>query len=142
MAPSSSEMSSSSSEMSSSSSSEAPPVAPASPNKIPAAALVGDIAIAAPGSTKDGLGYIGVWAKDSAGCAALGSPAATDFAVITVSTFRNGPNALYGNLAGGLKDGKASFTLGGASGQQTVTVEQSAPDTLTVNGTALVRCVP
>ena len=124
-----------------SSSSEAP-VAPAPANKIPAGALTGDIAIAAPGSTKEGLGYIGVWAKDAAGCAALGSPTATDFAVITVSTFRNGPNALYGNFAKGLKDGKASFTMGGSAGQQTLTLEQSSPDALTVNGVAMVRCVP
>ena len=123
-----------------SSSSEAP--APVAINKIPAGALTGDVAAAAPGSTKDGLGYIGVWAKDAAGCAALGSPAATDFAVITVSTFRNGPSALYGNFGRGLKDGKASFTMGDTSGQQTLTLEQSTPDTLTVNGVAMVRCVP
>jgi hypothetical protein len=104
--------------------------------------LTGDIAIAAPGSTKDGLGYIGVWAKDAAGCGALGSPAAADFAVITLSTFRNGPSALYGNFAKGLKDGKASFTMGGSAGQQTLTLEQSTPDALTVNGVAMVRCVP
>ena len=98
--------------------------------------------MAAPGSTKDGLGYIGVWAKDAATCGTLAAPAAGDFAVITLSTFRNGPSALFGNFAGGLKDGKASFNMGGASGQQTLTLEQSAPDALTVNGTAMVRCVP
>ena len=111
-------------------------------NRIPATALTGDVAIAAPGSKKDGQGYIGVWAKDAATCTTLGSAAAGDFAVITLSTFRNGPSALYGNLAGGLKDGKASFSVGGASGQQTVALEQTSPDALTVNGVAMVRCSP
>lgn len=123
-----------------SSSSEAP-VAPAA-NKIPAAALTGDIAVAAPGSTKDGLGYIGVWATDAATCATLGAPAPGAFAVITLSTFRNGPSALFGNFASGLKDGKASFNMGGAGGPQLLSLEQSAPDTLTVNGVPMVRCVP
>lgn len=100
------------------------------------------MAIAAAGSTVEGQGYIGVWAKDAAGCASIGTAAAADFAVITTSTFRNGPSACYGNFAGPLVDGKASFSMGCTGGQQTVEVTQSSPDALTVNGTALVRCKP
>ena len=131
---------SSSSEAAAPSSSEAP-VAAAAVNKLAPAALAGDVALAAPGSTVEGYGYVGVWAKDAAGCAAVGTPTATDFAVITVSTFRNGPSALFGNFKK-LVDGKTMLKMGGASGQKTVAIEQTAPDAITVDGTALVRCTP
>jgi hypothetical protein len=123
-----------------SSSSEAP-VAPAAVNKLPAGSLTGDVGLAAPGSTVEGYGYIGVWAKDAAGCAAIGTPAEADFAVITVSTFRNGPSASFGNFKK-LVDGKTTLSMGGSSGQKTVALEQSSPDALTIDGTALVRCSP
>ena len=125
-----------------SSSSEAPVVAVAE-NKLPATVLSGggDIAIAAPGSAADGYGYVGVWAKDAAGCAQIGTAGAADFAVITRSTFRNGPSACYGNF-GALADGKAALTIACSSGKQSIAVAQSAPDTLTVNDAALVRCKP
>ena len=99
------------------------------------------MALAAPGSTVEGYGYVGVWAKDAAGCAAIGTPTATDFAVITVSTFRNGPSASFGNFKK-LVDGKIALKMGGASGQKTVAIEQTAPDAITVDGTALVRRTP
>jgi hypothetical protein len=124
--------------MAMSSSSEAP--APANDNKIPAAELTGDVAIAAPGSATEGEGYVGVWAKDAAGCASIGT-ATADFAVITLSTFRNGPSACYGNF-GPLADGKGTLAVGCSSGPKTVALEQSTPDALTVDGMALVRCKP
>ena len=49
------------------SSSQAPAPAPSTTGKLPAAALDGDVGIAAPGSKADGFGYVGVWAKDPAG---------------------------------------------------------------------------
>lgn len=99
------------------------------------------MAIAAPGSATEGFGYVGVWAKDAAGCAQIGSSAAGNFAVITGATFRNGPSACYGNF-GALDGGKASLAMGCSSGQKTVAVEQSSPDALAVDGMALVRCKP
>jgi hypothetical protein len=132
-------MSSSSEVIAPSSSAQAPAVA--ADTKLPATALSGDVAIAAPGSATDGFGYVGVWAKDAAGCAQIGSAAAADFAVITGATFRNGPSACYGNF-GALADGKASLSMGCSSGQQTVAVEQSSADALSINGTTLVRCKP
>jgi len=110
-------------------------------NKIPSTALTGDVAMAAPGSKDEGRGYVGVWATDASICAAIGSPAATGFAVITISTFRDGPSAAYGNF-GVLKDGKLTLQMGGASGQRSVALEQTAPDALSIDGKAYVRCVP
>lgn len=148
-APMAMEASSSSEEPMAAVSSEAPaassseePVAAAADNKLPASALTGDVAIAAPGSTVDGSGYVGVWAKDAAGCAQIDQAGAADFAVITTSTFRDGPNACYGSF-GALADGKATLAIGCASGPATVTVAQSAPDTVQINdGPVLVRCKP
>jgi hypothetical protein len=110
---------------------------PVALNKLPATALGGDVGVAAPGSKADGYGYVGVWVKDAATCAAIGTPSATDFAVITPSTFRNGPSAVYGNFKG-LADGKGTLT----AGTQKITLEQTGPDALAVNGVAMVRCVP
>jgi hypothetical protein len=104
-------------------------------------ALTGDVAIAAPGSTADGFGYVGVWAQDAAGCAAIGTAAEADFAVITGSTFRDGPSAAYGNF-GALADGKTTLDAGGSSGQRSIAIELTAPDALTIDGKALVRCTP
>jgi hypothetical protein len=62
------------------------------------------------------------------------------FAVITANSFRDGPNAGFGNF-GPLVGGKLTGTVvGGSTGS--ITLEQSAPDTLTVNGTAMIRCTP
>ena len=80
------------------SSSEAPAAAPATTTgKLPPAALIADVGVAAPGNSGDGRGYVGVWSVDAAGCAAIGTPGAGAFAVITTATFRDGPAALYGN---------------------------------------------
>ncbi len=57
--------------------------------------------------------------------------------MITTVTFRDGPSASYGNFAG-LVDGKGTLT----AGSRTITLEQTAPDALTVNGVAMVLCVP
>ena len=94
--------------------------------------------MAAPGSAKDGFGYVGVWAKDPAGCAAIGSATAADFAVITTATFRDGPSAAYGNF-GALAEGKLTLQ---ASGPRSVALEQSTPDALTIDGKAYIRCTP
>lgn len=105
--------------------------------KIPAAVMAGDVAAAAAGSKTDGFGYVGVWAKDAATCATIGDPSATGFAVITTSTYRDGPKAQYGNF-GAMTDGKKSIKLS----DKTVTLEQSSPDALTIDGVAMVRCTP
>lgn len=93
--------------------------------------------VAAPGSTAEGFGYVGVWVADAADCAAIGTAAAKNFAVITSSTFRDGPTAEYGNF-GGLADGKAELK----AGQRSVSIAQTTPDALTIDGKAYVRCVP
>jgi len=105
--------------------------------KLPAAAVTGDVGIAAAGSTTDGYGYVGVWAKDAATCAMIGEPSATGFAVITTSTYRTGPSAEFGAF-GAMTDGKISLEVG----DKTVALEQTSPDTLTIDGVAMVRCTP
>lgn len=129
--------SSSSSEELAASSGEA---APAAGGRLSAAALsLADVAIAAPGSTKEGFGYIGVWAKDAATCGAIESAGQGDFAVITVSTFRDGPLPAFGHL-GPLTDGKVTVSLSG--GTRTIAIEQTSADALTIDGKAYVRCTP
>jgi len=110
-------------------------------NKLPATALGGDVGVAAPGSTAEGFGYIGVWVADAADCANIGTSAAQNFAVITSSTFRDGPTAAYGNFAG-LVDGKGTLKAGGANGQRSISIAQTTPDALTIDGKDYVRCVP
>jgi len=132
---------SSSSEMAMEASSSEAPAPAAVEAKLPSTGLSGDTAIAAPGNATDGFGYVGVWAKDAAGCGQIDQPSATGYAVITGSTFRDGPAACYGNF-GGLADGKASLAMGCSSGPRTVAVEQSTPDALTIDGVAMVRCKP
>ena len=127
-------------EASSSSAPAAPPTAVAL-NKLPAAALAGDVGVAAPGSTAEGFGYVGVWVLDAAGCAAIGTPGASGFAVITTSTFRDGPSAAYGNF-GALVGGKLTLQAGGAGGQRSIAVEQTTADALTIDGKSYVRCTP
>jgi hypothetical protein len=110
-------------------------------NKLPAAALSGDVAIAAPGSVAEGFGYVGVWVADASACAAIGTASAKDFAVITGSTFRDGPSAAYGNFSA-LADGKATLKAGGAGGERSIAIAQATPDALTIDGKLYVRCVP
>ena len=87
------------------------------------------------------MGFVGVWATDAAACAAIGTATEANFAVITSSTFRDGPSAAYGNFSA-LKDGKGTLAAGGASGQRSIAVEQASPDALTIDGKAYVRCSP
>lgn len=110
-------------------------------SKLPATGLFPDTRVAAPGATGDGRGYVGVWAKDATGCLQIDQTVAADFAIITGSTFRNGPSACYGNF-GPIVGGKGSITVSCAGATQTVTLEQSSPDAISVNGAALVRCKP
>jgi hypothetical protein len=117
-----------------------PPVATAL-NKLPATALGGDVGVAAPGSTAEGFGYVGVWVVDVADCASVGTAAAKNFAVITSSTFRDGPTALYGNFVA-LADQKGTLEAGGANGQRSIAIAQTKPDGLTIDGKDYVRCVP
>jgi hypothetical protein len=111
-------------------------------NKLPAAALGGDIGIAAPGSTHDGFGYIGVWTASAADCVQIGLPSSTaGFAVITTSTYRDGPSACYGNFKG-MTDGKGALQMSCSGTQKSVQLEQSTPDSLSIDGKAMVRCAP
>jgi hypothetical protein len=104
---------------------------------IPAAALTGDVAVAAPGSTVDGFGYVGVWAKDAATCATIGAPDASGFAVITTTSYRDGPTATTGTF-GPLSAGNVSLDVGGL----TVSLMQISPTSLSINGVAMIRCTP
>jgi hypothetical protein len=106
-------------------------------NKLPANALGGDVGVAAPGSTAEGFGYVGVWVAEASDCAAFGTADAKNFAVITTSTFRDGPSAAYGNF-GALVDNKATLE----AGPRSVAITQTAPDALTIDGKSYVRCVP
>jgi hypothetical protein len=124
----------------SSAASSAEPAAAAT-GKLSASALAGDVGVAATGSTAEGFGYVGVWAKDAAACAAIGTATETDFAVITGSTFRDGPSASYGNF-GPLADGKATLEAGGSAGSRSIAIEQTSPDALTIDGKAYIRCTP
>jgi hypothetical protein len=150
--PSSSEASSSSasSEMpaAESSSSEAPAMSASSEEPAMAAAkpvipssdlLDNDTRIAILGDAAEGFGYVGVWAVDAATCGTVDQAGATNFAVITRSTFRDGDKTYFGNF-GPLADGKLSITVRAASGTRTIAVEQTAADTLSVDGKAMIRC--
>jgi hypothetical protein len=61
--------------------------------------------------------------------------------VITNSTFRDGPSACYGNFSA-LADGKGTLQMSCGGTARTVQLEQASPDTLTVDGVALLRCKP
>jgi hypothetical protein len=119
-------------------SSEAPAMAAASP--ILPSSLANDTTAAAAGDETEGYGYVGAWAVDAAACGTIDQPNAGKFAVITRSTFRDGEKAYFGNF-GPLVDGKVSITVRAAQGTRTIAIEQAAADTLTVDGTAMVRCV-
>ncbi len=119
-------------------SSEAPAMAVAEA-KLPATGLSTDTLAAAPGNATEGFGYVGVWAVDAAGCAAIDTATAKDFAVISTGTFRDGPKAYFGSF-GALADGKLSITVRAAQGTRTIAIEQAAADTLSVDGKALIRC--
>jgi hypothetical protein len=110
-------------------------------NKLPATALGGDVGVAAPGSAADGFGYVGVWVADASDCANIGTARAKNFAVITTSTFRDGPSAAYGNF-GPLADGMTTLKVGGANGQRSIAIAQKTPEALTIDGKDYVRCVP
>ena len=121
-------------------SSEEPAMAAASP-KLPAAATLStDTRVAAAAEVADGYGYVGAWAVDAASCGTIDQAGATNFAVITRSTFRDGDNTYFGNFAA-MADGKLSITVRAAQGTRTITLEQTSPDALTVDGKALIRCV-
>lgn len=109
--------------------------------KLPTTGLKTDTLAAAGGNAAEGFGYVGVWAADAASCAAIDTAGASNFAVITSATFRDGPSASYGNF-GQMTGGKLTINAGGASGQRTIVVEQTSPDALTVDGKALIRCTP
>ena len=103
----------------------------------PSALIIGDIEAAAAGSKDPGFGYIGVWAKDAAGCDALGTPMAANFAIITKSAYRAGMDVASGTF-GPMTDGKVSLQ----AGDKTVALEQTSPDALGINGVVMVRCKP
>ncbi len=107
---------------------------------IPTSGLDNDTKVAILGDAAEGYGYVGVWAVDAAACGVVDQASASDFAVITRSTFRDGPKAYFGNF-GPATDGKLSITVRAAQGTRTIAIEQTAPDALTVDGKALIRCV-
>jgi hypothetical protein len=118
----------------------APTTAAGATGTLPASALSGDVGVAAAGSAIEGFGYVGVWAADASACATI-ETASSGFAVITGSTFRDGPSAAYGNF-GPLTDGKATLEAGGTGGSRSIAIEQTSRDTLSINGKDYVRCTP
>lgn len=126
--------------MAASSASEEPAAAAAAPVMPAGTAMAEDTVIAILGDKEAGYGYVGVWAVDAAACGAVDQPNASNFAVITRSTFRDGPKSYFGQF-GALEAGKLSITVRAAQGTRTIVIEQAMPDALTVDGKALVRCV-
>jgi len=122
-----------------SASSEEPTMAAAKPVIPSSDELDNDTRIAILGDATEGFGYVGVWAVDAATCGTVDQPGATNYAVITRSTFRDGDKTYFGNF-GALADGKLSITVRAASGTRTIAIEQTAPDTLSVDGKAMIRC--
>ena len=107
---------------------------------IPSSNLNTDTQVAVLGDAAEGYGYVGVWAVDAAACGTVDQPGASGFAVITRSTFRDGPKAYFGNF-GPAADGTLSITVRAAQGTRTIAIVQTGPDALTVDGKALIRCV-
>jgi hypothetical protein len=101
--------------------------------------LDNDTRVALLGDVTEGYGYVGVWAVDAATCGTVDQAGATNFAVITRTTFRDSDKAYFGNFAA-LADGKLSITVRAASGTRTIALEQTAPDALSVDGKAMIRC--
>jgi len=121
-------------------SSEEPAVAAVTEPKLGTANLSTDTRAAAAGDAADGFGYVGAWAIDAAACGLFDQAGATNFAVITRSTFRDGDKTYFGSF-GAMTDGKLSITVRAAQGTRTIELVQTAPDALTVDGNALIRCV-
>jgi hypothetical protein len=113
----------------------------AAANKLPATGLRFDTVLAAAGAEGEGLSHIGVWAADAAGCAKVDQAGATGYVVITGSTYRDDTGTCFGNF-GPIADGKGTLEAGCTSGHKSVAIEQSAPDAITIDGVALVRCTP
>ncbi len=59
------------------------------------------------------------------------------FAVITTTSYRDGPTATTGTF-GPLSAGSVSLNVGGL----TVSLMQISPTSLSINGVAMVRCTP
>jgi hypothetical protein len=115
-------------------------MAPAASAIIPSSdTLDNDTKVAVLGDAEEGYGYVGVWAVDATTCGTVDQPGATNFAVITRSTFRDGDKTYFGSF-GALEDGKLSITVRAAQGTRTIALEQTAPDTLSVDGKAMIRC--
>ena len=120
-------------------SSEEPAMAAAKPVVPSSDQLDNDTRVALLGDVTEGYGYVGGWAVDAATCGTVDQAGATNFAVITRTTFRDGDKAYFGNFAA-LADGKLSITVRAASGTRTIALEQTAPDALSVDGKAMIRC--
>jgi hypothetical protein len=97
--------------------------------------LSNDIRVALAGDKQEGFGYVGVWAIDYQTCRRIDKSGNAVFAVITRSTFRNGPKAWFGNF-GSMTDGRLLLSTSG----QRVELQQLWGNTLAVNGRPLVKC--
>ncbi len=100
--------------------------------------------MAAAGSTREGMGYVGVWAEDAAGCATVDQPNPARYVVITSATIRSNDHACYANNKP-LVDGKQTLTFSCPavpdSKPASVEISMPSPDTLIFNGSPpLVRC--
>lgn len=102
--------------------------------------LANDTRVAMLGDAEAGYGYVGVWAVDAATCGTVDTAGATNFAVITRSTFRDSDKPYFGNFRP-LEDGKLTVKVRAAQGTRSIALEQSAPDALSIDGKALIRCV-
>jgi hypothetical protein len=109
--------------------------------KLPAAGLLSDTVLAAPGKADEGYGYVGVWATDAAACGTVDQSGATGYTVITTSTFREGDATMFGNFKP-MADGKLTVSITDGANRRDVVLEQTSLDALTVDGQALIRCTP
>src|SRR5690606_10385327 len=91
---------------------------------MPAEGLKPDTRMAAGADTAK-IGYLGVWATDAAGCASVDQPGATEYAVITRISLRQGEDRLLLDAVPA-KDGKATLT----AGDTTIEIVQTGPDAI------------
>ena len=102
---------------------------------LPASGLKPDTLLAARAKADD-IGYLGVWAADPAACGTVDQASGSGYVVITRISVRQGAEIALVDAVPTV-DGKASLK----SGESTIEIVQSGPDAISVNGSALLRCV-
>ena len=86
-------------------------------------------------TSRDEIGYIGVWAPDYAACGTVDQAGGSGYVVITRISVRQGSELVLVDAVPAT-DGKATLK----AGDKTIEIAQAGTDVLNVNGTDLVRC--